>query len=95
MSSIHLFLILSSVIFVVSMLSVFELLTVPAGKGAGVEESRDIVESVRSAAGRFDEEAVEPFVAPFESLLDGAAESGDGLVDTEGPESGNQQKSAR
>lgn len=77
--------------FVVSILSVFELRTVPAGNGAGVEDSLDMAESVRSGTGGLDDEDVEPLVAPFESLLEGAAELGDGLVDTEGPEGGEQR----
>lgn len=70
-----------------STLSVFELRTVPAGSGAGVdEEAVDIVESLRSSTAGFEEEV--PFVVPFEVLADGPAGLGEGFVDTDGPASG-------
>lgn len=84
-SSMHLFLILSSVIFVVSMLSVFELRIVPAGKGARAVESTDRVESVRSKAAGFDVE--DPFVPSFDVLAEAPAGLGEGFVDTDGPAS--------
>lgn len=80
----HLFLILSSVILVVSILSVLELRTVPAGNGTGVEEPLDMLESVRSGAFGFVEVDDEPFTGPLESL-------GDGFVDTDGPAVANRK----
>lgn len=66
-----------------SILSVFELRTVPAGSGAGVSDFVDSMESVRSGAEGFDEGV--PFDLSFKSFLDSTAGLGEGFVDTDGP----------